>query len=132
MAKVTPAWLSEGFTSALTGVNSAVAPDLVGTSALAWGYNVANRGSRPHTRPYFIRRMTLPSGRVQGASYFGVQGGMGVVVIDGRMYRLRPGSSAKFRKCRRTGSGGVADTAAAGDSCFLICWSGCWDFSCFS
>ena len=28
MAKVTPAWLSEGFTSALTGVNAAVAPDL--------------------------------------------------------------------------------------------------------
>ena len=93
MAKVTPAWLSEGFTSALTGVNAAVAPDLVGTSALAWGYNVANRGSRPHTRPYFIRRMTLPSGRVQGASYFGVQGGMGVAVIDGRMYRLRPGEA---------------------------------------
>ena len=91
MAKVTPAWLSEGFTSALTGVNAAVAPDLVGTSAAAWGYNIANRGSRPHTRPYFIRRMTLPSGRVQGASYFGVQGGMGVAVIDGRMYRLRPG-----------------------------------------
>ena len=93
MAKVTPNWLSEGFTSALSGVNSSVAPDLVGQSALAWGYNVANRGSRPRTRPYFIRRMTLPTGRVQGASYFSVQNGMGVVVIDGRMYRLRPGTA---------------------------------------
>ena len=68
MAKVTPAWLSEGFTSALNGANSAVAPDLVGVSAVAWGYNVANRGSRPHTRPYFIRRMPLPAGRVEGAT----------------------------------------------------------------
>lgn len=87
-----PKWLQESFTSSVSGANSAVEPDLISQSSLAWGYNVANRGGRPHSRPYFKWRMNLPRGRTQGVSYFSVQNGMGVLMVDGRLYRLRIGS----------------------------------------
>lgn len=84
-----PKWFQEDFSSSISGGNSNVAPDMLSPSTLAWGYNIANRGGRPRTRPYFRYRMALPDGHVQGASYFSIQNGMGVVMIDGSLYRLR-------------------------------------------
>ncbi len=53
--------------------------------------NVAFRGAKVQTRPNIACRMVLPTGLVQGAGYFGVQGGMIVVMIGGAPYRLRIG-----------------------------------------
>lgn len=87
-----PKWLQETFSSSVSGSNSSVAPDLISDASIAWGYNICNRGGRPKTRPYFRYRMQLPDGHVQGASYFSIQGGMGVAMIDGYLYRLRIGA----------------------------------------
>ena len=87
-----PKWLQETFSSSVSGCNSSIAPDLISDSSLAWGYNITNRGGRPKTRPYFRYRMQLPDGHVQGVSYFSLQGGMGVAMIDGYLYRLRIGA----------------------------------------
>ena len=87
-----PKWLQETFSSSVSGCNSSIAPDLIAQSSLAWGYNITNRGGRPKTRPYFRYRMQLPDGHVQGVSYFSLQGGMGVAMIDGYLYRLRIGA----------------------------------------
>lgn len=86
-----PDWLVESFTSSVSGVNSGVEPDLISASSLAWGYNIKNRGGRPSTRPYFKFRMQLPRGRIQGASYFGIQRGMGVLMVAGHLFRLNIG-----------------------------------------
>ncbi len=82
-------WIPEIFDNALDGVSSAVSPELIQPTQNAWSVNVINRGSKPGTRPSFKRLLTLPAGLVQGASYFSVQGGMGVASINGRFYRLR-------------------------------------------
>lgn len=84
-----PNWRTEVFENALDGVSSAVTPELIQPTQIAWGINTANRGSKPGTRPALKYRMSLPSGLVQGVSFFGVQGGMGVAQIEGRLYRLR-------------------------------------------
>lgn len=85
----TPDWKTEFFENALDGVSSAVTPELIQPTQIAWGINTANRGAKPGTRPAIKFRCALPSGLVQGVSFFGVQGGMGVAQIDGRLYRLR-------------------------------------------
>lgn len=85
----TPNWKTEVFENALDGVSSAVTPELIQPTQIAWGINTANRGAKPGTRPAIKFRCALPSGLVQGVSFFGVQGGMGVAQIDGRLYRLR-------------------------------------------
>jgi hypothetical protein len=73
------------------GVSSAVSPDLLPPNQTAWGMNVDFRGTKIHTRPNIHQRMYLPSGLVQGAGYFNLQGGMLVAMIDGVPYRLRIG-----------------------------------------
>jgi len=82
-------WVPELFENSYAGVNSAVTPELIQLNQLAWGINVSNRGAKPGTRTPFKLRMVLPSGLVQGSSYFSAQNGMGVVSIAGRMYRIR-------------------------------------------
>lgn len=84
-----PNAVPEVFDNAFEGVNSAVSAEMISPQQLAWAKNVINRGGKPGTRPPLIHRMALPSGLVQGASYFGVQGGMGVAMISGRAWRLR-------------------------------------------
>ena len=84
-----PNAVPEVFDNAFEGVNSSVSAEMISPTQTAWAKNVANRGGKPGTRPPLIYRMSLPSGLVQGASYFGVQGGMGVAMVAGRAWRLR-------------------------------------------
>lgn len=92
-------WLTEIYENSAEGVSSAVTPELLPPSQLAWGKNIRTRGAKPGTRPSLKYMGTLPSGLVQGVSYFGVQGGMGVISIGGHIYRLRIGlNSATFEE----------------------------------
>lgn len=84
-------WLTEIFENAAEGVSSAVTPELLAPTQLAWGKNIRTRGAKPGTRPSLKYMGALPSGLVQGVSYFSVQGGMGVISIGGHIYRLRIG-----------------------------------------
>jgi len=86
-------WEQVSFETCPGGVSSAVAPELLPPGQFAWGANIAIRGGKPHTRPPILERMQLPSGLHQGSCYFGVQGGMIITSIEGRIYRLRIGSS---------------------------------------
>lgn len=89
---MTAPWQTEVFFSAQDGVNSAVDPDLIGPRELAWMLNGTTRGGKPATRPPMRSRMYLPQGLVQGASYCSLQGGMIIVSVAGRPYRLRIGA----------------------------------------
>lgn len=84
-------WLQVPFETCPGGVSSAVAPELLPQSQFAWGQNIAIRGGKPHARPPFLERLVLPSGLHQSSAYFGVQGGMIVANIQGRIYRIRVG-----------------------------------------
>lgn len=73
------------------GVSSAVSPDLLPQNQTAWGLNADFRGIKVHTRPNFEQRLYLPSGLIQGAGVFSLQGGMLIAVIAGVPYRVRIG-----------------------------------------
>lgn len=73
----------------MDGVNSAVTPELLQTTQLAWMMNGQIRGGKPMTRPPLTLQLVLPSGLVQGADYFSAQNGMLVVAIAGAIYRIR-------------------------------------------
>ena len=91
-------WIPETFSSAIAGVSSGISPDLVSANQLAWLLNGACRGDKPTTRPAYKFRTMLPPGLVQGAGYFGIQGGMGVCAIRGQLYRLRIGGAYTFEE----------------------------------
>lgn len=86
-------WLPKVFTTSPGGVSSAVTPDLLPPGQLAWAMNASIRGAKPHTRPPIVERLILPEGLHQSSGYFGVQGGMIVTNIAGRIYRLRIGTN---------------------------------------
>ncbi len=86
-------WVPATFETCPGGVSSAVAPELLPPGQFAWGSNIAIRGGKPHTRPPILERIILPEGLHQGSAYFGVQGGMIVTSIRGRIYRLRIGTN---------------------------------------
>ena len=87
-------WLQATFETFPSGVSSAVSPDLLPPGQTAWGMNVSFRGAKVQTRPNIAHRLILPPGLLQGASYFGVQGGIIVAVIAGQPYRLRIGEDS--------------------------------------
>jgi hypothetical protein len=86
-------WIPALFETCPGGVSSAVAPELLPPGQFAWGMNIAVRGGKPHTRPPIVERLVLPSGLHQSSAYFGVQNGMIVSNIQGRIYRLRIGAN---------------------------------------
>lgn len=87
-------WTSWAWQTCPGGVSSAVTPELVPQSQFAWGFNIAVRGGKPHTRPPFVELPCgLPRGLHQCSSYFSVQGGMIVTSIGGRLYRIRIGEN---------------------------------------
>jgi len=87
-------WTSWAWQTCPGGVSSAVTPELVPQSQFAWGFNIAVRGGKPHTRPPFVERPCgLPRGLHQCSSYFSVQGGMIVTSIAGNLYRIRIGEN---------------------------------------
>ncbi len=86
-------WSAQLFETCPGGVSSAVAPELLPPGQFAWGLNIAVRGAKPHTRPPIVERLLLPPGLHQGSSYFGVQDGMIICSIEGRIYRLRIGAN---------------------------------------
>lgn len=86
-------WLSLLFETCELGVSSAVAPELLPDNQVAWGMNIDVRGGKAATRPNLRCLGNLPVGLIQGGEYFGVQGGMLVVSIAGRIYRLRIGQN---------------------------------------
>lgn len=82
-------WQSLLFDTCEAGVSSAVSPELLPNNQNAWGMNIDVRGGKPSTRPNLRGIGNLPAGLLQGCEYFGVQGGMLVASIAGRLYRIR-------------------------------------------
>lgn len=87
-----PGWLVEQFTTCEAGASSALDPELIPSNQLAWLRNGRIRGGKQHTRPFLRERLVLPEGLVQGGCYFSIQGGMLIMQIAGRIYRLRVGN----------------------------------------
>lgn len=71
------------------GHNSGDDPVLLGENQFAMGKNVTTRGGRINSRPRFVKRMDLPSGKYQGAKYFKVQDKL-CYMSEARLYVLNP------------------------------------------
>ena len=84
-----PGWVPQIFETCEAGISSAWEPELIPDNQLPWMINGRIRGGKPSTRPVLRQRLILPKGLIQGASYFSVQKGMIVIMIDGRPYRIR-------------------------------------------
>lgn len=82
-------WRSLLFSTSERGVSSAITPELLPDNQNAWMFNGQNRGGKPATRPPIAHCLDLPPGLIQGGESFSVQGGMIVVSIGGRMFRIR-------------------------------------------
>lgn len=92
-----PGLIPEIFETCEGGVSSAFEPELIPQNQLAWAINGRIRGGKLHTRPKIRQRLVLPSGIVQGVSYFSPQQGMIIMQIAGRVYRIRVGiNTASF------------------------------------
>lgn len=81
-------WIPEYFSACPDGVSSALPPEMLPATQVAWGRNITTRGGRPHTRPAIRQLGYLPSGRFQGIGYFSKAGGLLVTSIAGRLYRV--------------------------------------------
>lgn len=71
------------------GMNHAWDPDLIPENQFHDGQNITTRGGRARTRPKIIRRIGLPSGRLQGG-YSHEKFNQLLSVIDGKLYQLFP------------------------------------------
>lgn len=85
-------WIQLLFETCEAGVSSALAPELLPDNQNAWGMNIDVRGGKAATRPAIRNIGNIPSGLIQGCEFFGVQGGMLVASISGRLYRIRIGN----------------------------------------
>ena len=81
-------WIGTTQGICIDGVNSAVRPDMIGQSQIAWGLNATVREGKPRTRTGIVQRLLLPDGRVQGAGYFSQGNGEMVFMIGGKPYRI--------------------------------------------
>lgn len=90
-----PFRLVEGITSFIGGANSSVDPALLPENQYSWGINVSIRGGYPRSRPGFKFIKALPSGVIQGASYFRTKSDEEVVaLIGGRLYNTQVTSTS--------------------------------------
>jgi hypothetical protein len=81
-------WIGATQGIAIDGVNSAVRPDLIQSTQLAWAMNATVRDGKPRTRPALHQRAFLPEGRVQGAGFFNTGSGEIILMIAGKPYRV--------------------------------------------
>ena len=98
--RVDPKSTSSGFQNILKGMNSGLAPNLIGTDAAFFSRNVTFRGGHPQTRPGWKRRAlnfedtdtqaAFQDGLFQGAACFEpMQGGHKLVAsISGRLFMV--------------------------------------------
>ena len=81
-------WIPEVFEVFTDGISSALEPEIILDSQLAWGTNVKLRGGKPSTRQPLVQRLELPDGQLQGSSCFSIQNGMLIISIAGKIYRI--------------------------------------------
>jgi hypothetical protein len=84
-----PGWIPQIFDTCELGVSTAFEPELIPDNQLVWMKNGVARGGKASSRPFIKQRMLLPTGRIQGVSYFSIQKGMLIMQISGRLYRIR-------------------------------------------
>lgn len=81
-------WIGSSMGLCVDGVNSALRPDLIGPTQLAWMVNGTVRDGKPRTRNGLVQRLVLPEGKVQGAGYYSQSNGILVLAIGGKLYRV--------------------------------------------
>lgn len=84
-----PGWTPLIFETCELGVSTAFEPELIPDNQLVWMKNGVARGGKASNRPFLKQRMILPTGKVQGVSYFSIQKGMLIMQIAGREHRIR-------------------------------------------
>lgn len=91
----------DGTNSALAGMDSSKAPDLIDQNYISFGYNITCRGGKPRTRPKFVQlnlkdsqgKTLLENGLFQGRfDYYDYDLGRSVIiqVHGGRVLRIDP------------------------------------------
>ncbi len=83
------------------GMNAGVDPELVPDLQCSFGRNISVRGGRAHSRPRVIKRATLPSGKIQGASAFRDRNVV-LIAIEGRIHEMSPSDFSLLEKTSST------------------------------
>lgn len=82
-------WLVDNQATVADGMNRGREPALIGEHQAALLRNVSTRGGKAHSRPRFVRRMNLPTGKIQGAFVFDSTGSL-LVSVAGRIHEVDP------------------------------------------
>ena len=86
-------WEKEAQAIVTGGVSTALDPEYIGESQLAWAVNCSLRDGKPKPRFGLYERAILPSGKVNGAVSYASRNGMIVMMIDGYLHYISPTSS---------------------------------------
>jgi len=86
-------WQKEAQAIVSGGVSTALDPEYINESQVAWGVNCSFRDGKPKPRFGLRERAILPSGKVNGATSYKARNGMIVMMIDGFLHYVSPTSS---------------------------------------
>lgn len=80
-------YVSDIQSTVLGGLNKGRDPELIGEQQVAGGQNVSLRGGRAHSRPRYIKRASLPTGKLQGGHVFSAINKV-IVSVSGGIYEV--------------------------------------------
>lgn len=82
-------WVSDSQATVIDGMNRGREPELISEQQAHLLRNLSIRGGRARSRPRFVKRATLPAGKLQGASVFRSLSKV-IITVGGRVYELDP------------------------------------------
>jgi hypothetical protein len=88
---ITEAMLVDTQSTLIEGMNQSRDPGLIGEHQAALLRNISVRGGKARSRPRFVKRMNLPTGKLQGLKVFKNAGTL-IVGVSGRIYEINPSS----------------------------------------
>lgn len=89
-------WTSDTQATVIDGMNRGREPELISEQQAHLLRNLSIRGGRARSRPRFIKRATLPAGKMQGASVFKALSKI-IVSVGGNIYEVDPRTGVSTR-----------------------------------
>jgi hypothetical protein len=85
----TEGWLADTQATMLDGMNRGREPELLSDQQAHLLRNLSTRGGRVRSRPRLVKRASMPTGLMQGASVFKTNGKI-LSAVGGRVYEIDP------------------------------------------
>lgn len=98
----TDTWVSDAQATVIEGMNRGREPELIGEQQVHYLRNLSTRGGRARSRPRFVKRLTMPTGILQGAAVFSRTSTV-LASVGGRIYEVNPATWSLTEKTTFTG-----------------------------